>query len=116
MLLWCETILSSQRTCIYSWPAREVEDYVNPVKAKQFLQRWRDEDRAAFYGGSLPGVQVRNKALTVSELITAYQEAGHPNPKMKPKPAKSVRREKSLLKPIAIYFGGKSPDNLTLAD
>lgn len=88
----------------------------NPVKAKQFLQRWHDEDRAAFYGGSLPGVQVRNKALTVSQLITIYQEAGHPNPKMKPKPAESVRREVSFLKPIGIFFGGKSPDNLTLSD
>src|ERR1017187_9533771 len=88
----------------------------NPVKAKQFLQRWRDEDRESLYGSSLPGVQVQEKLLTVAQLIFAYQEAGHPNPKLKPKPAESVRRENGFLKPVTIFFGGKNPNDLTQAD
>ena len=57
-----------------------------PVKAKAFLERWRDEKKAQRYGTILPGPSVQDKMLTVNDLIDDYVKAGYPKRTMQPKP------------------------------
>jgi integrase len=88
----------------------------NVVKAKEWLQRWRDEERVSKYGGTLPGAQLHDKMVTVGDLIDDYVSAGHPSKKMKTKPAETIARELRFLNPIRQWWAKRNPNNILLGD
>ena len=90
----------------------------NPVKAAQFLKRWRDEQWAEKYETILPGPQVREKMLTINDLLNEYVAAGHPSRGRigRNKSPSAVEREKRFLKPVVQWWGDKNPNGVTLAD
>lgn len=88
----------------------------NPAQARQFHQRWRDEERAKKYGQTLPGPSIQEKCLSVGTLINEYVNAGYPTKKMKKKAPATIDKERLLLRPLREFFGDKNPATLTLAD
>lgn len=88
----------------------------NPARARQFLQRWRDETRAKKYGQMLPGPSIQERCLSVGALIDDYIEAGYPTKKMQRKAEITLYKEQRLLRPLQQFFGEKNPSGLTLAD
>jgi len=87
-----------------------------PVKAKKVRQRLQDELWAGRYGTILPGLQVKDRLLSVETLIKDYECAGYPTKKMRAKEPGTVIRERRLLKPILRWWGDKNPNAVTLAD
>ena len=87
-----------------------------PTKAREFLQRWRDEERADKYGAALPGAQIRHKCLTIAALINDYVAAGFPTKKMKKKAILTLEKEQRFLKPLLAYWGAKNPEAINLGD
>lgn len=88
----------------------------NPTKARQFLQRWKDEERAKKYGQTLPGPSIQEKCLLIGTLIDEYVNAEHPTKKMKRKAPATIDKEKSYLRPLRDFFGSRNPAAITLAD
>jgi len=88
----------------------------NPTQARQFLQRWQDEERAKKYGQTLPGPSIQEKCLSVGKLIEDYVNAGYPTKKMKKKFPATIGKEQLYLRPLREFFGSKNPAALTLAD
>lgn len=90
----------------------------NPVQAAQFLKRWRDEQWAEKYKTVLPGPQIHDQMLTISDLIAEYVKAGYPARGRigRNKTSSAIEREQRFLKPIVEWWGNKNPTNITLAD
>lgn len=90
----------------------------NPIKAGQFLKRWRDERWAEKYEVVLPGPQVREKMLTINDLLNEYVAAGYPSRGRigRTKSPSAVEREQRFLKPVTHWWGNKNPASVTLAD
>jgi integrase len=108
----------SKRVCGKRKRIMRSTETANPTKAKLFLQRWRDEGWSEKYEVVLPGPQLHEKMLTISDLLNEYVAAGHPARGRvgRTKSVGTVKREQRFLEPIGQWWGNKNPNAVTLAD
>jgi integrase len=88
----------------------------NPVEARKWLKKWRDEEWMQEHGIEAKGVVLHRQRVTVSELMNSYVSDGMRTRKGRPKRPATLQNEHACLKPLRMYFGNKQAAAMALAD
>jgi len=84
--------------------------------ARKILKKWGEEQVLQRHGIETGEAALKRNRLTVAKVLDAYEAAGCPTVKLRPKAPSTVQSEKSLLNPLRPFFGERVATTLKLAD